>query len=132
MGIDPIEYLVMPRVAAGLVMMPLLAIFFAVVASAASAVVACGIMGLDLSIFWAQYTKIVDKIELIHCVTKGCVFGLVLTWMGCFCGFNAYGGARAVGLATRNTVVASCLTILFSDYILTSMLPFGFSYLSAI
>lgn len=132
MAIDPIEYLVMPRVLAGVIMMPLLSIFFTVVGSAAAALISCGIMGLDFSIFWVQYTKVVDAIDIIHCVTKGATFGLVLTWVGCFCGFRAYGGARAVGFATRSTVVATCLTILLSDYVLTSLLPFGFSRLKAI
>lgn len=125
MAVDPVEYLVVPRVLAGVAMMPLLAIFFAIVASGASAMVACGIMGLDFQVFLAQFTKIVDAIELVHCIVKGAVFGLVLTWIGCYCGFRAHGGASAVGLATRNTVVATCLSILLSDYVLTSMLPFG-------
>lgn len=131
MAVDPIEYLVLPRVLAGLFMMPFLSIAFTLVASASSAMIACGVMGLDFSIFWSQYNKVVDAIDIVHCLTKGSVFGLVLTWVGCFCGFRAYGGARAVGFATRSTVVATCLTILLSDYVLTSLLPFGFSKLKA-
>lgn len=129
MAIDPIEYLVVPRIAAGLVVMPLISVFFAVVASITSGVIACGVMGLDTQVFLTQYTKTVDPIELTHCLTKGAVFGVVLTLIGCFSGYRAYGGARAVGLATRSSVVASCLTILLSDYVLTSVLPFGFTKL---
>lgn len=129
MAIDPIEYLVVPRVMAGFFMMPLLSVCFAVIGSLAAAGVACGIMGLDWTIFWAQYTRVVDAIDIVHCVVKGAAFGLILTWLGCFYGYNAYGGARAVGMATRGTVVATILTILLADYILTSFLPFGFSYL---
>lgn len=132
MAIDPVEYLVVPRVLAGLVMMPLLSIFFGVIASAAAAGVACGVMDLDFQIFWAQYIKVVDPIDLVHCSVKGAVFGLLLTAIGCFYGYRAYGGARAVGLATRSTVVASCLTILLSDYLLTAMLPFGFATLKVV
>jgi phospholipid/cholesterol/gamma-HCH transport system permease protein len=131
MAIDPVEYLVTPRVLAGLLMMPILAMLFSVVASYAAAWVACGVMGLDYQIYWTQYIKVVDAIEITHCVVKGAVFGLLLTWVACFYGFRAHGGARAVGLATRNTVVAGCLAVLFSDYILTSLLPFGFTYLRA-
>ncbi len=130
MAVDPIEYLVLPRVLAGVSMMPLLAVFFSVVGSISAFFVSCGIMGLDVSVYVSQYRWVVDVMEVIHCVIKAAVFGLVLTWIGCFCGFRAYGGARAVGLATRSTVVASCLTILLSDYILTSFLPFGFARLS--
>ncbi len=129
MAVDPIEYLVTPRIFAGLLMMPLLSIFFAAVGTLAAAGVACGIMGLDSAVFWDQYSRVIDTIDLWHCTSKGAVFGLVLTWMGCFCGFRAQGGARAVGFATRSTVVATCLTILLSDYIMTSLLPFGFSKL---
>jgi phospholipid/cholesterol/gamma-HCH transport system permease protein len=53
----------------------------------------------------------------------------MFAWIGCFNGFNAHGGAQAVGVATRNTVVASCLSILLSDYVLTSLLPFGHGFL---
>jgi phospholipid/cholesterol/gamma-HCH transport system permease protein len=127
MAVDPIEYLVTPRVLAGLTMMPLLSVFFAGVGSLASAAIACGVMGLDPSIYWEQYAKVVDRIEITHCLVKGLTFGVVLTWVGCFCGYRAYGGARAVGFATRSTVVATCLTILLSDYVLTSLLPFGFA-----
>lgn len=131
MAVDPVEFLITPRVLAGLLMIPLLSVFFAAVATLAGAGVACGLMGLDPAIYWQQFSKVVDKIELIHCLTKGAVFGLVLTWVGCFFGYRAHGGASAVGMATRNTVVVTCLMILFTDYILTSLLPFGFIKLQA-
>ena len=129
MAVDPIEFLVMPRIFAGVTMMPLLSVYFGLVGSVASAVIACGVMGMDASVFWHNYSWVVDPIELVHCVIKGAVFGLVLTWIACFCGFRARGGARAVGFATRSTVVASLLTILLSDYLLTSLLPYGFATL---
>ncbi|MGE0616552.1 MAG: MlaE family ABC transporter permease [Bacteriovoracia bacterium] len=131
MAIDPMEYLVAPRVVAGVCMMPLLSVLFAGIASLAAAGVACGVMGLSTPVYWSQFSKVVDPIELTHCVTKGAMFGLVLTWVGCFYGFRAHGGAYAVGKATRTTVVVSCLTILLSDYVLTSLLPFGFARLIA-
>jgi phospholipid/cholesterol/gamma-HCH transport system permease protein len=129
MAIDPIEYLVGPRVLAGVLMVPLLALFFSVIASLAACGVSCGIMDLQYSIFWHQFFKVVDQIDVIHCVVKAASFGLVLTWVACFCGFRAYGGARAVGDATKNTVVATFLLILLNDYFLTSLLPFGFKKL---
>ncbi len=132
MAVDPIEYLVAPRVYSGLIMMPLLSVLFGVVGSIAAALVACGIMGLDPSVYWDQFARFVDAIDMIHCLVKGSVFGLFLALIGCFCGFRAQGGARAVGFATRSTVVATCLTILLSDFILTSFLPFGFSRLKVI
>jgi phospholipid/cholesterol/gamma-HCH transport system permease protein len=125
MAVDPVEYLVTPRIIAGIVMMPILIIFFGIVASAASAWIACGVMDMSIATFVQQFRKMVDVIELVHCLVKSAAFGLVLTSVGCFCGFRARGGASAVGYATRTSVVATCLTILLSDYILTSLLPFG-------
>jgi phospholipid/cholesterol/gamma-HCH transport system permease protein len=126
MAVNPIEYLVFPRVSAGVLMMPLLAIFFAAIASLAACAIACGVMDLQISTYWHQYVKVVDPIEVVHCVVKSAAFGLLITWLGCFFGFRAYGGAKAVGRATRNTVVVTCLAILLCDYLLTSFLPFGF------
>jgi len=125
MAVDPVEILITPRVFAGVIMIPLLSVFFGSVATLMAAVIACGVMGLDPSVYWEQFAKVVDVIDISHCLVKGAVFGLMLTWIGCFNGFKAEGGASAVGLATRNSVVASCLAVLLSDYILTSLLPFG-------
>jgi phospholipid/cholesterol/gamma-HCH transport system permease protein len=130
MAVDPLEYLVMPRILAGVLMMPILGLIFSIMATISGAWVACGILGHDAATYWEQFAGFTDKTDLIHCVTKSCVFGFVFSSIGCFCGFRAQGGARAVGFATRTTVVASCLTILLSDYILTSLLPFGFWRLS--
>ncbi len=129
MAVDPIEYLAVPRMLAGLVMMPLLAMFFSGIASLSAAGIASSVMGMSQSTFWAHYSHTLDPIELVHCIVKGGMFGFVLTSVGCFSGFRTEGGARSVGLATRNTVVASCLGILLTDYFLTSLLPVGFSKL---
>lgn len=129
MAVDPVEFLITPRVIAGTLMVPLLALFFTAIASVAGAMIACGVLGLDSTIYWTQYAKVVDAFDLVHCTSKGAMFGLILTLIGCFNGYRARGGASAVGLATRNTVVASCLAILLFDYILTSFLPFGYLWL---
>lgn len=126
MAVDPIEFLVTPRVIAGTIMMPILSVFFAALATISSAGIACGVMGLDSAVYWGQFAKVVDSVDMIHCLTKGTAFGMVLTWVGCFNGYRARGGASAVGMATRNTVVSTCLAILLIDYILTSFLPFGY------
>ncbi len=124
MAVDPMEYLVTPRIMAGFLMLPLLAMVFACVGSLASAGVACGVMGLDGSVYWQQFARWVDAEEMIHITLKSGVFGLALSSIACFCGYFAQGGAGAVGRATRVTVVASLLVVLMCDYILTSLLPY--------
>ncbi len=126
MAVDPFEYLVAPRVVAGLVMVPLTSVAFGYIALLSSGFIACNVMGLDWAVFWKEFAIRADFTDIYHCLIKGATFGLLLTWIGCYCGFTAKGGARGVGYATRTTVVASCLVILLSDYLLTSFLPFGF------
>ncbi len=129
MAVDPIEFLVGPRVLAGLVMMPLVTLFFAAIATLSASGIACGVMDLTWVQFWRRFAYSVDRIDMVHCVLKGATFGLALTLVSCYFGFKTHGGARAVGLATRSTVVVSCLSILLCDYVLTSILPFGFENL---
>jgi phospholipid/cholesterol/gamma-HCH transport system permease protein len=128
MAVDPMEYLVLPRVLSGLTMLPLISIYFAAVGTLAAAFISCGVMGLDSAVFWTQFAKFVDVLDISHCLIKSAVFGLLLSWIACFQGFNAYGGARAVGQATRSTVVLALLSVLFADYIITSLLPFTTIY----
>ncbi len=123
MAVDPIEYLVAPRVLAGVLMMPILSAFFGGVGSLSGAAVGCGIMGLSSATYWEVYALYVDFLDITHLIIKSLVFGFLLTAIGCYCGYNAQGGARAVGLATRTTVVASVLAILLSDYLITTFLP---------
>lgn len=130
MAVNPIEYLVTPRVYAGMFMMPIVAIFFSCVACLAGAGVACGILDLPWATYWTRLIYSVDIIEIFHCVFKGAVFGVILTSVGCYMGFSASGGARSVGQAARMTVVVSFLMILISDYFMTSMLPDGDTRLS--
>ena len=123
MAVDPIEYLVTPRVFAGVLMMPILATFFGAVGSLAGALVGSGVMGLSSATYWEVYALYVDVLDLVHLWVKAIIFGFILTSIGCYCGYQAYGGARAVGFATRTTVVLSVLAILLSDYLITTFLP---------
>jgi len=125
MAVNPLEYLAVPRMIAGICMVPFLSIFFVIIGSFTASWVSCTAMGLQYPTYWSHYFKMVATIDLIHCLVKSCVFGGLLTCIGCFYGFRAYGGARAVGEATRSTVVASLLLILLSDYFLTALLPIG-------
>ncbi len=123
MGVNPYEYLVLPRVLAGAAMMPLLAFLFGGVATISSAIIACSVLDLSYPVFWKGFRQWTDWIDLLHCFVKSVSFGAALAWMGCFFGFRASGGARSVGLSTRSTVVAACLTILLLDYFWTMILP---------
>jgi phospholipid/cholesterol/gamma-HCH transport system permease protein len=121
--VNPFEYLVLPRVLAGAIMMPILAFLFGGISTIAASAIACGVLDLSFPIFWKEFRLWVDAVDLIHCSCKGVTFGAALTLMGAFYGFRAKGGARSVGFSTRSTVVASCLIILLLDYLWTMVLP---------
>jgi phospholipid/cholesterol/gamma-HCH transport system permease protein len=123
MGVNPYEYLVLPRVLAGAAMMPLLAFLFGGVSCVSAALISCSVLDLSYPVFWKGFRQWTDWIDLLHCMMKSISFGAALAWMGCFFGFRASGGARSVGLSTRSTVVAACLTILLLDYFWTMILP---------
>ncbi len=123
MGVDPYEYLVLPRVLAGAVMMPILAFMFGGIATGAASVISCSVLDLPYPIFWKAFRTWTSWVDLLHCLVKGLTFGTALAMLGCFFGFRAGGGARGVGLSTRSSVVAGCLTILFLDYFWTMILP---------
>lgn len=123
MGVDPHEYLVVPRVVAGALMMPILAIYFGGVSVLSASFIACGVKGLPWPVFWTQLALWTDWIDMLHCGLKGFSFGAAITLLGSFYGFRSAGGARAVGYAARTTVVVSCITILLLDYFWTMVLP---------
>jgi phospholipid/cholesterol/gamma-HCH transport system permease protein len=122
MAIDPVRYLVAPRLIACLVMLPVVTIFADFVAIMGSWVVA--VAGLDVSThtFFTGLKLFFHTSDVTSGLIKAVVFGTIIATMGCFHGLKSEGGAEGVGMATTRAVVSSCLMILISDYILASLL----------
>lgn len=122
LGVEPIQYLIAPRVFAGILMMPLLN-FVAVIFGIAGGYLV-GVYGLDINgTLYMQYTLMhMDMWEILNGTVKAVVFGLILSLVGCYKGFYVSGGALGVGKATTESVVLSCILILCFDYILTSIM----------
>lgn len=121
MAVSPVQYLIVPRFLAGLIMVPALCALFTLVGMIGCYGVAVGLLDIDPGIFVAKVRWFVDPADLISGMVKACVFGGILTMVGCYKGFYATGGARGVGIATTQAVVVSSVLILFADYILTAM-----------
>ena len=122
MAIDPIEYLVVPRVIAGLVMMPVLTVFADALAIFGSYVVATLAIGVGHQDFVNGLRMYFNAHDVIGGLVKALVFGYVIASMGCYYGFETQGGAEGVGRATTKAVVASSVLILISDYILAAVI----------
>ncbi len=122
MAVNPVQYLVVPRFIAGLVMVPLLSILFTLIGMCGCYFVGVVLLGIDEGIFIAKVRWFVDPRDLMSGLIKACVFGGILTMVGCYKGFNASGGARGVGIATTQSVVVSSILILVADYFLTAIM----------
>jgi phospholipid/cholesterol/gamma-HCH transport system permease protein len=119
MGVSPVSYLIVPRVIASTLMMPLLSVIFL-----ALGLVGCYILGMimfrvDTSVFVAQLQWLVWVSDIQKGMVKALVFGFIISTIACYKGFYARGGAKGVGEATTQAVVASLLTILVVDFFIS-------------
>jgi phospholipid/cholesterol/gamma-HCH transport system permease protein len=122
MGVSPIQYLVVPRVVATTLVLPLLATCFGLAGQLGSYLVAVLWQGIDPGIFLDHIPQLLTVTDLRMMITKAFVFGFVVSVICCKQGFYASGGARGVGEATAKAVVASIVAIFACDYVLTTLL----------
>lgn len=120
MSVSPVQYLVFPRVLAGLLMCPILALVFYYIGFAGAWFVSVQLYGLDGGIFIERMRWYVDRADLMQGLTKAAVFGVTITIVACRQGFYASGGAAGVGLATNRAVVQSAVAVLILDYVVTT------------
>jgi phospholipid/cholesterol/gamma-HCH transport system permease protein len=118
---NPMKYLVVPRVLAGLLMMPLLVLIADVVGVMGGFMVSSFILGLNESAYLLNTIAALHPADVISGLVKAAVFGLIITLLGCFNGYHSRGGAQGVGAATTNAVVYASVLILFFDYFLTEL-----------
>ena len=121
MSIDPVKYLVMPRLVAMAIMTPLLAFYTCIMG-----VIGGGIVAMtQLSVSWAAYidnaTRYAELKDLHVGLLKAFLFGIIITTVACHEGFTTTQGAVGVGLATRRAVIVSFLLILIVGYYVTRL-----------
>jgi len=122
MGISPVRFLVVPRVVASTIMLPVVTIFanfLAILGGAAVAIYSIGVAPHTYVVGLKQFFYVKD---LASGLMKAFVFGGIIGIMGSYFGFATEGGAEGVGNATRRAVVASCVLVLVSDYFLAHIL----------
>ncbi|MCA9673193.1 MAG: ABC transporter permease [Myxococcales bacterium] len=122
LGVNPIQYLVVPRLIAATVMLPILTIVFNVCGMFGAYVFVVLVMGVDEGIFIHNIRWYTDVGDLGMGLIKATFFGLMLALVGCHQGYNAGGGAKGVGIATMRTVVITSVAILVMDFVLTQIL----------
>jgi len=123
MAVNPIARVVAPRFWAGVISMPLLAAIFSAMGVFGGYLVGVVLIGVDAGSFWSQMQSAVDvRDDIVNGVIKSCVFGVVVTLIALFEGFDAPPTAEGVSGATTRTVVESSLAILMLDFILTAFM----------
>jgi phospholipid/cholesterol/gamma-HCH transport system permease protein len=118
---DPYRYLIAPRLAAAVLVLPLLAVVADIIGIAGGWVVATKTLGFNASVYIRNTWDFLQSWDVVSGLIKAAVFGAIIAVMGCYHGFNASGGARGVGRATTNAVVSAAILIFAADYFLTTV-----------
>lgn len=123
MAVDPIGRVVAPRFWGGVISMPLLAALFSAAGIFGGYLVGVKMIGVDEGSFWSQMQASVDFHEdILNGVIKSVVFGILVSIIAVFEGYDSVPTAEGVSNATTRTVVTSSLVILFADFILTALM----------
>jgi phospholipid/cholesterol/gamma-HCH transport system permease protein len=117
-AVNPVQYLVSPRLVATILMMPVMTMVFNVVGLFGAYLYAIYLKQVDLGQFIEYYTYWTDPKDYIIGGTKAAVFGIAIALTACYQGFNVRGGAKEVGLATTRAVVSGSVSVLVLDYFL--------------
>ena len=119
LAVNPVQYLITPRVLAGLITLPFLGAIADVTGVFGGYLVGVILLGVDPGIFMAKVIDFVKLGDIMQGAVKAAVFGTILTHVGCYKGYSTSGGAEGVGRATTEAVVVSAVLILFADYLIT-------------
>ena len=126
MAVDPIARVIGPRFWAGVISMPLLAAMFSAVGVFGGYLITVVVIGVDEGAFWSQMQGAVDfRQDIVNGVIKSVVFGVAVTAIALFEGYDAPPTAEGVSGATTRTVVTSSLAILGLDFVLTAFMFTG-------
>jgi len=122
MGVSPVQYLVLPRVFATTLVLPLLALAFGIAGMFGSWLVAVLWQSIDPGIFFDRVQQFVKWADIRMLLVKSALFGVIVSTICCKKGYFASGGARGVGEATAKAVVSSIVAIFAADYVATTLM----------
>ncbi|MBL8644611.1 MAG: ABC transporter permease [Rhodospirillaceae bacterium] len=118
---NPFKYLVVPRILAGLFMLPLLVLVADIIGVFGGYLVSVYKLGFNPGVYINSTADFVQPLDVISGLVKAAVFGFLISLMGCYNGYYSKGGAQGVGAATTNAVVSASILILITNYLLTEL-----------
>jgi phospholipid/cholesterol/gamma-HCH transport system permease protein len=116
---DPLRYLVLPRLLAGLVTLPALVLVADIIGVFGGFLVGTYKFDFNPAAYLTQTEQYLATMDVVSGLIKAAVFGFIVALMGCYQGYHSQGGAEGVGQATTHAVVSASILILVSDYFLT-------------
>lgn len=122
LSVNPIRYLVTPRVVAGVIVFPLLVMIANSIGIMGGYIVATDILSFNKVLYIQNTVEYLELDDVMSGLIKAVIFGLIVTLCGCYNGMASKRGASGVGVATINAVVMSSILILFFNYVTTGLL----------
>jgi phospholipid/cholesterol/gamma-HCH transport system permease protein len=122
MAVNPIQFLVLPRIIAAMVVTPILTLLFFVIGMGGAYLVAVVLEHVDYGSWRANLVDIVQVRDVVQGFIKAVFFGFMVALVGCYQGYNASGGGRGVGIGTTRAVVIASVSTLVMDYFLSDIL----------
>ena len=123
MAVNPLQRVIAPRFWAGVVAMPVLAAIFSAVGILGGYVVGVQMIGVDAGAFWSQMQNGVDvRNDVLNGVIKSFIFGVAVTFIALYQGYQAKPTPEGVSRATTRTVVIASLAVLALDFLLTALM----------
>jgi phospholipid/cholesterol/gamma-HCH transport system permease protein len=122
MGLNPFRYLIVPKLLAGIISLPLLTAIFDVVGIFGGYLVGVKLLGAAKGTYFGEIANYVDMKDILGGIYKSLTFGVLITWICCYKGYYTGFGAEGVSKATTQAVVLSSALILVWDYFMTSVL----------
>lgn len=118
---NPYKYLVLPRLLAGIAMLPVLVLVADIIGVFGGYLVSVHELGFNPNSYLKSTFEYLETRDVVSGLVKASAFGFIITLMGCYHGFHSKGGAQGVGAATTHAVVSASILILLSNYFLTSL-----------
>ena len=118
---NPIQYLVAPRIIAGVIMLPILVLIADIIGIFGGYVVCIYKLGFNAGNYLHQTIQYLEMIDITSGLVKAAFFGFLISTLGCYHGFYSKGGAQGVGAATTKAVVSASILILVLNYLLTAI-----------
>lgn len=124
MDINPVRFLVMPRVLASFIALPVLVIYMDVIGWFGGAIVSAANpdVGVSFNSYYRNLSEFVEFEDVINGLVKAAVFGIIISTVCCYVGLNTRGGPREIGTSVTRAVVLSFILILIFDYFITRLL----------